>query len=61
MERAADPRPLLLKVDFWSILPLEVIFAIARTYLLAEAFGGLRNLEASAFMNVNWPIYIPHV
>ena len=61
IERAANPRPLPLKVEFWSIFPLAVIYAIARTYLLAEAFGGLRNLEASAFVNVNWSIYIPHV
>ena len=55
IKRAANSRPLPLKVEFWSILSLAVIYAIACTHLLAEAFGGLRNLEVSAFG------YIPHV
>ena len=61
IEKAANPRKLPLRGEFWSIFPLALIYAIARTYLLVEAFLGLRNLEASAFTNVNWSIYFPHV
>ena len=61
IEKAANPRKLPLKGEFWSIFPLALIYAIARTYLLVEAFVGLRNLEASAFVNVNWSKYLPHV
>lgn len=60
IEKAANPRKLPLKGEFWSIFPLASIYAIARTYLLVEAFVGLRNLEASAYVNVNWSIYLPH-
>ena len=61
IEKAANPRKLPLRGEFWSIFPLALIYAIARIYLLVEAFLGLRNLEASAFTNVNWSIYLPHV
>lgn len=61
IEKAANPRKLPLKGEFWSMLPLALIYAIARTYLLVEAFLGLRDLEASAFTNVNWSAYLPHV
>ena len=61
IEKAADPRKLPLRAEFWSIFPLALIYAIARTYLLVEAYLGLRQLEASAFMNVNWSMYLPHV
>jgi hypothetical protein len=60
-EKAAEPRKLPLKGEFWSIFPLALIYAVARGYLLVEAFLGLRDLEASAFANVNWSAYIPHV
>lgn len=60
IEKAANPRKLPLRGEFWSIFPLASIYAIARIYLLVEAFVGLRNLEASAYVNVNWSIYLPH-
>lgn len=61
IEKAQNARKLPLKGEFWSIFPLALIYATARTYLLVEAFLGLRDLEASAYMNVNWTIYIPHM
>ena len=61
VEKAANPRKLPLKGEFWSIFPLALIYAIARTYLLVEAVLGLRDLEASAFENVYWSIYLPHI
>ena len=60
MEKAANPRKLPLRGEFWSIFPLAAIYAIARIYLFVEAFVGLRDLEASAYVNVNWVIYLPH-
>ena len=61
LEKANNPGKLPLRGEFWSIFPLALIYAIARTYLLVEAFVGLRNLEASAYMNVNWAVYLPHL
>ena len=60
IEKAANPRKLPLSGEFWSIFPLATIYAIARTYILVEAFAGLRNLDASAYFNVNWAMYVPH-
>lgn len=47
--------------EFWSIFPLAVIYAFGRSYLLIEAFAGLRELEASAYISVNWANFIPHI
>ena len=55
------PKVLPLKSEFWSIFPLAVTYAAARGYLIMEVFIGLRSLEASAYMNVNWAAFIPHV
>ena len=43
IEKAANPRQLPLKGEFWSM------------------FLGSRDLEASAFVNVNWSNYRPHL
>lgn len=61
IEKATNPRQLPLKGEFWSMFPLASIYAIARTYLLVEAFLELRDLEASAFVNVNWSNYLLHL
>ena len=58
IERAANARNLLLRGEFWSIFPLALIYAFARISLLVEAFVGLRDLEASAFVNVGWSTYL---
>lgn len=47
--------------EFWSIFPLAIAYGIARGYLIVEAFLGLRHLEASAFENVEWANFLPHV
>ncbi len=60
-EKAEEPRKLQLKGEFWSILPLAIFYAVARGYIFVEAFIGLRDLEGSAFVNVDWSAYIPHV
>ena len=54
-------KQLPLKWEFWSIFPLAVTYAAARGYLVVEIFLGLRALEPSAYMNVNWASFLPHV
>lgn len=55
------PKVLPLRWEFWSIFPLAVTYGAARGYLIAEVFLGLRSLEPSAYVNVNWSAFIPHV
>ncbi|KAL8723806.1 MAG: hypothetical protein Q9181_007182 [Wetmoreana brouardii] len=55
------PKVLPLKWEFWSIFPLAVTYGAARGYLIAEVFLGLRSLEPSAYSNVDWSAFIPHV
>ncbi len=56
-----EPKQLPLAWEFWSITPLAIIYAAARVYLIVEAFMGLRSLEPSAYLNVNWSNWIPHI
>ena len=55
--------PVVLPVpwEFWSITPLAVLYGVARAYLIVEAFLELRSLEGTAFLNVDWSAYLPHV
>lgn len=55
------PKVLPLPWEFWSIFPLAITYAAARGYLIVEAFVGLRSLEASAYLEVNWSSFFPHV
>jgi hypothetical protein len=36
-------------------------YALIRTYLLVEAFVGLRSVPADVYRTVNWAAYIPHI
>jgi hypothetical protein len=47
--------------EFVTITPLAIVYGIARFYLLAEAFAELRNVKGSAYVNVEWTGFIPHV
>lgn len=47
--------------EFATITPLAIVYGIARVYLIAEAFMELRNVDASAYANVEWTDFIPHV
>ena len=40
---------------------LAVTYGAARGYLIAEVFLGLRSLQPSVYVNVNWLAFIPHV
>ncbi|KAF8242570.1 hypothetical protein K440DRAFT_565110 [Wilcoxina mikolae CBS 423.85] len=56
-----EPKELPLPAEFWSILPLAILYGAARFYIVVEVFFGLRSLEPSAYLNVNWSSFIPHV
>jgi len=56
-----DLKDLPLKGEFWGILPLAITYAAARGYLIVEMFIGLRSLDASAYINVDWSSFLPHV
>ncbi|KAL7925762.1 hypothetical protein ACQKWADRAFT_329723 [Trichoderma austrokoningii] len=55
------PRQLPLVWEFWSILPIALIYATARAYILVEPLIGLRSMQAGAFDTVDWMAFIPHV
>lgn len=61
LTRDFEPTVLPLPLEFWSIFPLVMLYGIGRAYLLVESFLELRNVKATAFLNVNWSIYVPHV
>ncbi|KAJ4359022.1 hypothetical protein N0V95_002558 [Ascochyta clinopodiicola] len=47
--------------EFATITPLAVVYGIARLYLIGEAVAELRNVSATAYVNVEWTNFIPHV
>ncbi|EHK45897.1 hypothetical protein TRIATDRAFT_39935 [Trichoderma atroviride IMI 206040] len=60
-EEAWAPKQLPLVWEFWSILPIALIYATARAYILVEPLLGLRSMQAGAFDTVDWMAFIPHV
>jgi hypothetical protein len=47
--------------EFATISPMAILYGVARLYLIAEAFAELRDINASAYVNVEWADFIPHV
>ncbi|KZM18644.1 uncharacterized protein EKO05_0001178 [Ascochyta rabiei] len=47
--------------EFATITPLAIVYGIARLYMIAEAVAELRNVSATAYVNVEWTNFIPHV
>jgi hypothetical protein len=47
--------------EFGTIAPLAVVYGIARLFLIFEAFAELRNINATAYVNVEWTGFIPHI
>lgn len=47
--------------EFVTITPLAIVYGLARVYLIVEAFVELRNVNGSAYINVEWTNFIPHV
>lgn len=59
-EAMADPD----FIPFWEFLlfvPVALIYSVARLYLMAEVFAGLRKMPKAAFISVQWSNFIPHV
>ena len=56
-----EKRQLPLPWEFWSIFPLGVLYGAARLYMVVEVFIGLRSLEPSAYINLEWSDFVPHV
>ncbi|KAF2223226.1 hypothetical protein BDZ85DRAFT_289801 [Elsinoe ampelina] len=53
--------PFPLKSEFWVMFCLALVYGSARLYLFVEAFWGLRALEPSAYVAIDWLKIIPHV
>lgn len=47
--------------EFWTIMPIVVIYGLARWYQVIEMFLQLRHLEASVFVQVSWSVHIPRI
>lgn len=47
--------------EFVMITPLAILYGVARLYLIAEAFAELRNVSGTAYVNVEWTDFLPHV
>lgn len=59
VKRTMTELPLLWEVV--AITPIAFIYGVARLFLIAEAFAELRNIKGSAYVNVEWTEFIPHV
>ncbi|KAF4123470.1 hypothetical protein GMORB2_6171 [Geosmithia morbida] len=59
-ERSREMSALPLPWEFWSTAPIAVLYTIARLYQLVGGFTGLREIDASAFVQVEWSAYLPH-
>jgi hypothetical protein len=60
-EKPRDISTLPLPWEFWTIAPIAVLYGVARIYQLVEGFMELREIDASAFVHVDWSQYLPHV
>ena len=47
--------------EFATITPLAIIYGVARFYLIGEAFAELRDMNGTAYINVSWTDFIPHI
>jgi hypothetical protein len=56
-----ESNKLPLPWEFATITPLAIIYGVARFYLIAEAFAELRNLPGTAYVNIEWTKFLPHV
>ncbi|KAI9866612.1 MAG: hypothetical protein M1813_001164 [Trichoglossum hirsutum] len=56
-----EPTELPLPWEFATITPLAIIYGVARFYLIGEAFAELRNINGTAYINISWVDFLPHV
>lgn len=61
LDQPKEPTQLPLPWEFWSIMPVALLYGIARMYLIVEAFLEFRAVDGTAYENVNWSLYIPHI
>lgn len=61
LDQPKEPTQLPLPWEFWSIMPVALLYGIARMYLIIEAFLEFRDVDGTAYENVNWSLYIPHI
>lgn len=54
------PSQLPLPWEFWSILPLALVYGMARCYLILEGALELRSAPADVFLTVEWTQFWPH-
>ena len=54
-------RQLPLPWEFATITPLAIVYGLARLYLIVEAFAELRDVQGTAYVNINWTNFVPHV
>ena len=55
------PETFPLPWEFATSMTVFSLYLIARAYVLVEMFVGLRTLPRSAYENVNWAGFLPHV
>ncbi|KAK4463590.1 hypothetical protein QBC42DRAFT_265166 [Cladorrhinum samala] len=60
-EEKRDLSTLPLAWEFWTIGVVAFLYGVARIYMIVEAFLELRDMEATAYVNVNWSAYLPHI
>jgi hypothetical protein len=63
-ERNATTRKVIelpLAWEFWTIMPIAVIYGVARMYQIVETFLQLRHLDSSVFVQVSWSTCLPHI
>ncbi|KAI1399825.1 hypothetical protein F4819DRAFT_497791 [Hypoxylon fuscum] len=60
-EESREPTQLPLPWEFWTIFPIAILYGVARLYLIVEAFLELRNADGTAFVNVEWTDFLPHI
>ncbi|KAI9766852.1 MAG: hypothetical protein M1839_004757 [Geoglossum umbratile] len=50
-----------LRVQLLIYIPPILLYGLARLYILADAFASLRALPASAYTQVDWAGFVPHL
>ena len=63
---AMDPaeRADVMFIPIWEVaimLPVTLLYSLARTYICVEIFASQRSLPRGAFETVDWTKYIPHL
>ena len=55
------PETFPLPWEFAASMTVFLLYLVARAYVLAEMFAGLRELPHSVYQNVDWSNFFPHV